>query len=325
MSLLEVSDLVVRFELADHGWRKRSLCAVGGVSFTLERGEWLGLVGESGCGKSTLGRALLGLERISGGQVLFNGMDVTSLRGAARRQLHRSAQLIFQDPFTALNPRVAVGDAIAEVLRVHRVVPRDACRQRVAQLLTVVGLDPVFAGRYPHEFSGGQRQRIGIARALALEPALLIADEPVSALDVSVQAQILSLLRDLHRTLQFACLFIAHDLAVVRAMCPRAMVMYLGQVVEAGPTEQLFMAPLHPYTAALVAAVPDIDKALGHGGQPGDVTSAAMLMDGDRPRTGIPFAGCPFRPRCPRAATRCRNEAPALRNAGPGRAYACHL
>ena len=258
--LLEVEDLRVRFKAAG---RNRELRAVDGVSFSVGRGESLGLVGESGCGKTTVGNAIIGLVPISGGHIKFDGKDMAGVRGGAQKRFRQQAQMIFQDPFGALNPRMSVGSSIAEVLKVHHLVrgrnERDA---RVAELLKAVGLESEYAWRYPHEFSGGQRQRIGIARALALRPALIIADEPVSALDVSVQAQILNLMKELQDKMSLSYLFIAHDLAVVRYMCDRILVMYLGKIVESGSSAELFTRPAHPYTEALLSAVPDVDKGM---------------------------------------------------------------
>jgi peptide/nickel transport system ATP-binding protein len=261
MPLLEVKNVCVCYRSRGGPEPRRKVVAVDGVSFDLDRDERLGLVGESGSGKSSLARAILGLERIESGCVRIGGLDPAGER-TARRQIPRLAQLVFQDPLGSLNPRLRVGEAIAEVLRVHRIVPSERCGARVAELLALVGLDAGSGRRYPHEFSGGQRQRIGMARALAVQPALLIADEPVSALDVSIQAQILNLVLELQRQLHFACLFIAHDLAVVSLICPRVMIMRAGRVVEEGLTEQVFSRPAHPYTRALLAAVPDIERAL---------------------------------------------------------------
>jgi ABC-type oligopeptide transport system ATPase subunit len=259
MSLLEVRNVTVRFRDAT-GSDLRA--AVDRVCLSLDRGTSLGLVGESGSGKTTLGKAILKLQPVHEGEILFEGQSIAGLRGSALKGFRRRAQMIFQDPMGALDPRQTVGSALEEVLAVHRLIPRERRSARISELLGQVGLDSRQATRYPHEFSGGQRQRVGIARALALEPELLIADEPVSALDVSVQAQILNLLADLQTQLGFACLFIAHDLAVVRYLCPRVAVMCRGQIVESGETETVFSAPQHPYTAQLLAAVPDVQAAL---------------------------------------------------------------
>ncbi|MFH0909437.1 MAG: ATP-binding cassette domain-containing protein [bacterium] len=252
-ALLEVDGLRVSFGL---------LRAVDGVSFHVARGEIVGLVGESGSGKSTMGRAILRLENIESGQVLFDGQDVQSLRGEALRRFRRRAQMIFQDPFSSLNPRIRIGDALEEPLHVHNIVPREARRARAGELLDLVGMEAGHLDRYPHEFSGGQRQRIVIARAMAVQPDLIIADEPVSALDVSVQAQVLALLKELQRRTGCAYLFVAHDLAVVRNLCDRVLVMQQGRIVEAGRIADVYDRPQHPYTRALLAAVPDIEGGL---------------------------------------------------------------
>ncbi|MCX6995711.1 MAG: ABC transporter ATP-binding protein [Kiritimatiellaeota bacterium] len=291
------------------------------MSFALEAGETLGLVGESGCGKSTLGRALLRLEPIHGGRVVFAGMDLAALRGRALKTFRGQAQMIFQDPQGALNPRLAVGGMLGEAHAVHRRCRRAEQAGRVAELLRAVGLDPAYARRYPHEFSGGQRQRLGLARALAVQPRLIIADEPVSALDVSVQVQILNLLQDLQRDLNLALLFIAHDLAAVRYLCHRVLVMYLGRIVESGPAVAIYAQPRHPYTAALLAAVPDVEKGL----QARRAGTPRQLLRGDVPSPADVIPGCPFHPRCPRAEARCRVEIPALREIETGRYTACHF
>jgi len=291
--------------------------ALTNVSLDVFAGETVGLVGESGCGKSTLGRTLLRLYDVNGGRILFKGRDITSLSQRELRPLRADMQMVFQDPYASLNPRRRIGDLIAEPLRVHR-KPDGARRTaadvaaRVAELLELVGLRPDHLPRYPHEFSGGQRQRIGIARALALEPALVVADEPVSALDVSVQAQVVNLLADLQERLSLTYVFIAHDLAVVRQIATRTAVMYLGAIVEIGETLDVFARPAHPYTAALLAAVP------GRGAAPVPVV-------GEVPSPWNPPSGCRFHPRCPRAEARCATERPLLRAVAPGRLAACHF
>jgi len=252
-ALLSVENLSVRFG---------PLQAVGGVSLEVARGEIVGLVGESGSGKSTLGRAILRLEKVDSGRVVFDGQDVLSLKGEDLRRYRRRAQMVFQDPFSSLNPRIRVGDALEEPLAVHNIVPRESRRARAGELLEMVGLQQEHLDRYPHEFSGGQRQRIVIARAMAVQPELIIADEPVSALDVSVQAQVLILLKELQRKTGCAYLFVAHDLAVVRNLCDRVLVMQKGRIVESGPIEDVYDRPQHPYTQALLAAVPDIERGL---------------------------------------------------------------
>ncbi len=293
----------------------RVLHAVDAVSLRVARGETLGLVGESGCGKSTLGRCLLRLQPVTDGAVRFAGQDITELSPRALRPLRARMQMVFQDPVASLNPRRRVGDLIAEPLRVHRLPDgrrrsADAVAARLAELLDLVGLRADQMGRYSHEFSGGQRQRIGIARALALAPELVVADEPVSALDVSVQAQVVNLLMDLQERLGLTMLFIAHDLAVVRQVATRVAVMYLGSIVETGPVQEVFAQPAHHYTAALLAAVPG-------GG------NLAPPLRGEVPSPLDPPAGCKFHTRCPRAEARCSAERPVLR--GAGREVACHF
>lgn len=319
MPLLEVHDLHVHFPV-EHGFLGRPTAhvrAVHGVSLTVEPGEAVGLVGESGCGKTTLGRAILRLVDPTSGRIVFDGTDITRLSQNALRPLRRRFQMIFQDPFGSLDPRVTVGESIGEALDIHRLTPApNARRDRIRELLAAVGLDPDAAGRYPHEFSGGQRQRIGIARALAVEPALIVCDEPVSALDVSVQAQVVNLLQDLQRQRNLAYLFISHDLAVVEHLCQRIVVMYLGQVIESGPAREICRNPRHPYTEALLSAVPEVDP---------DRRRNRILLGGDIPSPLNPPSGCPFHPRCPKAESRCRTEAPPLRPVGPDQSAACHL
>ncbi len=310
--LLAVENLRVAF-----GPRQRARPAVADVSFTVQAGESVGLVGESGCGKSTTARALLRLLPRQGGLIRFGGRDIDALRGAALRNFRRQAQIIFQDPFGSLNPRLTIGAALSEPLRVHFGLSAAQCRPRVMDLLRAVELEPAAARRYPHEFSGGQRQRIGIARALALDPKLLVADEPVSALDVSVQAQILALLRSLSRQRHCALLLIAHDLAVVRWMCARVLVMYAGRILEAGPPAELFQHPAHPYTAALVAAVPTLAARRA--------SAARLRLAPDRERVAETPPGCVLAGRCPRAVARCWEERPSGRELAPARWSACHF
>jgi oligopeptide/dipeptide ABC transporter ATP-binding protein len=290
--------------------------AVDGVSFDIAPGETLGLVGESGSGKSTVGRAVLRLEPPTAGVVRFEGHDLASLDAATMRATRRRMQIVFQDPLGALNPRRTIGDSVAEGLVIHRLVPSAGLADRVAQLLEEVGLDASYAGRYPHEFSGGQRQRVGIARALAVEPRFVVCDEPVSALDVSVQAQVLNLLLDLRDRRQLAYLFIAHDLAVVQQVAHRVAVMYLGTIVEIGPARSIISTPRHPYTQALVSAVPDPNPASD---------KRRIVLAGEPPSPAAPPPGCPFAPRCfhPLRDARCNAERPALRIIGD-REVACH-
>jgi oligopeptide transport system ATP-binding protein len=319
--LLEVRNLVKHFPVGGglFGGPRGIVRAVDGVSFTIHRGETLGLVGESGCGKTTTGRCILQLERPTSGQVIFEGRDLTTLDDAALRPLRRRMQVIFQDPYSSLNPRMTVGQIIGEPLAVHGLVP-DAARRRarVQELLARVGLLPQHARRYPHQLSGGQRQRVGIARALALEPALIVCDEPVSALDVSIQAQIINLLEDLQAEYRLTYLFIAHDLAVVRHISDRVAVMYLGKIVELADRKSLYDAPLHPYTRALLAAVPIPDPEL-------EARRERVVLKGEVPSPLKPPPGCVFHPRCPIAVERCRVEAPVLREVTPGHWAACHL
>ena len=281
----------------------RSLHALTDVSLTVARGETLGIVGKSGCGKSTLARCLVRLHEPDSGEISFEGNDVLSLRGGTRRAYNRQVQMIFQDPFGSLNPRMTVGACLSEALAVHAIVPRPEIPGRVASLLDLVHLSADSAARYPHEFSGGQRQRIGIARALAVDPALIIADEPVSALDVSVQAQIVNLLLELQRDLGLTLVFITHDLRLVRHLTHRVAVMYLGRIVEIGPTEQLFAAPRHPYTSALINAAPRLVP-----GRPARTDAAP----GELPSPLSPPTGCAFHPRCRLAEPRCALQRPDL-------------
>ncbi|MBK9138158.1 MAG: dipeptide ABC transporter ATP-binding protein [Verrucomicrobia bacterium] len=318
MPLLDVQDLRVHLPVRGPVWSRPTVVrAVDGVSLTVEAGEAVGLVGESGCGKTTLGRAVLRLVEPTAGRIVFDGRELTKLERGALRGLRRRMQMVFQDPFNSLNPRRTVGESVGEALDIHRLAPTRAARsERIAGLLTSVGLDPAHADRYPHEFSGGQRQRIGIARALAVDPQLLVCDEPVSALDVSVQAQVINLLRDVQRERGLAYLFISHDLAVVEHFCQRIAVMYLGRVVETGPSRAVCRQPRHPYTQALLSAVPVVDP---------QSKRPRIILTGEVPSPLAPPPGCPFHPRCPVAEGRCRTEAPALRMGSDGRAVACHL
>jgi len=290
--------------------------AVNGVSFTIPTGETLGLVGESGCGKTTVARTVLRLEEPTSGSVHFGEIDVLGLQGNDLRAFRRRMQIIFQDPYGSLNPRMRVGHAIGEGLRIHRVVPKGDIPERVGTLLAEVGLDTSAARRYPHEFSGGQRQRIGIARSLAVEPDFIVCDEPVSALDVSVQAQVINLLTDLQQRRGLSYLFIAHDLAVIRQVAQHTAVMYLGHFVETGPTTEILSGPHHPYTQALLSAVPEPDPSSQR---------QRIVLSGDLPSPAHPPAGCPFHTRCfhPLKDSRCLTERPTLRTVGATEA-ACH-
>ncbi len=293
--------------------------AVDGVSFAIRRGETLGLVGESGSGKSTTGLAVLRMLTPTAGRIVFEGQDIAPHRGAELLAVRRRMQMVYQDPYGSLNPRMTIRSIVGEPLAVHGMDgDKKATREKVASLIASVGLLPDMADRYPHEFSGGQRQRIGIARALALEPSLLIADEPVSALDVSIQAQVINLFMDLQERLGLTYLFIAHDLAVVRHISTRIAVMYLGRLVEIADRDELYKNPLHPYTEALMAAVPVADPEV-------EARRPRTVISGEVPSALRPPPGCAFHTRCPRVMARCKTEQPRLREPAPGRAVACHL
>ena len=290
--------------------------AVDGVSFSIAEGETLGLVGESGCGKSTVGRAILRLIEPTAGSIRVAGQDITALSNREMRPFRREMQIIFQDPFSSLNPRMTAGDIVGEPLRTHRLARGKACEARVAQLFDRVGLSRAQMGNYPHQFSGGQRQRIGIARALALNPRLIVCDEPVSALDVSIQAQVINLLMDLQRDLKLSYLFISHNLAVVEHISHRIAVMYLGRIVETASKATIFTRPGHPYTEALLAAMPVPDPT---------IRDTRPALQGDVPSPVHPPSGCHFHTRCPFAVDRCKVETPLLREIAPGQHVACHL
>jgi peptide/nickel transport system ATP-binding protein/oligopeptide transport system ATP-binding protein len=317
--LLEVHDLKKHFPIRKGIFSRvvGHLRAVDGISFHIGRGETLGLVGESGCGKSTAGRAVLRLLEPTAGQILIGGEDITALDAKALLPYRQRMQMIYQDPYASLNPRMRAGDIVGEPLAIHRVCPSNERNDRVATLFTRVGLRPALMQSYPHEFSGGQRQRVGIARALALNPELIVGDEPVSALDVSIQAQIINLLMDLQDEYKLSYLFVAHDLGVVEHISHRVAVMYLGRIVEMTDKVSLFEAPLHPYTEALLSAVP-IPKA-------GAQRRKRVILAGDVPSPINPPSGCHFRTRCRYEMQRCRNEEPLLRQVLPDRWVACHL
>ena len=320
--ILRVDDLKVHFPVMSGVVFKKqvgSVRAVDGVSFTLRRGETLGLVGESGCGKSTTGLAVLRMLEPTAGRVVFEGQDLTGFGKARMRPLRRRMQMVYQDPYGSLNPRMKVADIVGEPLVVHGLVKdRQALRTRVGELLDTVGLLPYMAERYPHEFSGGQRQRIGIARALALEPSLIVCDEPVSALDVSIQAQVVNVFVELQQRLGLSYLFVAHDLAVVRHVSDRIAVMYLGRIVEIAPRDALYKEPLHPYTQALLAAVPVADPQV-------EARRVRQPITGEVPSALKPPSGCRFHTRCPQAMERCRTEDPVPVTLGGVRVVACHL
>jgi peptide/nickel transport system ATP-binding protein len=317
-ALLEVRGLAKHFPIRRGVFSRISghVRAVDGIDLDLSRGETLGLVGESGSGKTTAGRCILRLMEPTGGSIRFEGTDLLSLPPAAMRKMRREMQVIFQDPYGSLNPRMKVGTIVGEPLAIHRIARGREREDRVAELLRRVGLDPSVMKRYPHEFSGGQRQRIGIARALALKPKLVICDEPVSALDVSIQAQVVNLLMDLQEEFTLAYLFIAHDLSVVEHISDRVAVMYLGKIVESAGAETLYRDPKHPYTKALLSAIPVPDP-----GNP----PRRVLLKGDLPSPASPPPGCAFHPRCPVAEERCRREEPPLLEVGNGHLASCHL
>ena len=313
--ILRAHDLTKVYSVRGTG---QTLQAVAGVSLSLARGETLGVVGESGCGKSTLARLLVRLEEPTSGRIEMDGKDITHVRGSDLRTLHRRIQMVFQDPYASLNPRMTIGRALEEVIEVHRLRPREQWSARARELLNLVGMSPAMARRYPHQLSGGQRQRVGIARALAVEPEVIVLDEPVSALDVSVRSGIMNLLAKLQDELGLAYVFISHDLAMVRHISDRVAVMYLGKIVETGPWEPVSDAPLHPYTLALQQAVPIADPDV-------EATRQVRTLVGEVPDPAAPPPGCPFHPRCPLAEEICREIPPLLALLSPDHRAACHV
>jgi len=316
--LLRVEDLMMHFPIYRGVFQRQvgAVRAVDGVSFEVRRGETLGLVGESGCGKSTTGRTILQLYKPTAGRVNFDGVDLVGLKGESLRKMRRKIQMIFQDPYASLNPRMTVEQLVGEPLMVHNVATGEEIKQRVAHLLDLVKLNPAFAGRYPHEFSGGQRQRIGVARALALQPSFVICDEPISALDVSIQAQVVNLLEELQEQFNLTYLFIAHDLSMVKHISDRVAVMYLGVIVELASRDELYAKPLHPYTQALLSAVPIPDPVA-------DAKRQRTILKGDVPSPVNPPSGCRFRTRCPIAQDVCSQSRPEFREIRPGHFVAC--
>jgi oligopeptide/dipeptide ABC transporter ATP-binding protein len=321
-TLVEVQDLKVHFPVSMGSLIKKKIGdikAVDGVSFTISRGETLGLVGESGSGKTTTGNALLQLDRPTGGKIFFEGQDITGIAKKEIRKLRRRMQIIFQDPFSSLDPRMKVSDVIGEPLVIHQMAGNQKeYKDQTAELLKVVGLDPSMGDRYPHEFSGGQRQRIGVARALAVKPSFIVCDEPVSALDVSIQAQIINLLEDLQEQFNLTYLFIAHDLSVVRHISNRIAVMYLGKLVEIADRMELYHNPLHPYTRALLSAVPIPNPTV-------EAKREHIILKGEVPSPLFPPPGCHFHPRCESAKEECRIQKPRMKEISPGHVVSCHL
>ena len=319
-ALLQVRDLKMHFPIYRGVFQRQvgAVRAVDGISFDVIRGETLGLVGESGCGKSTTGRTILQLYKPTAGEVNFDGANLITLHGEDLRKMRRKMQMIFQDPYASLNPRMTVEQIVGEPLIAHNVATGKEIEERVKHLLEIVGLNPSFISRYPHEFSGGQRQRIGVARALALQPSFIICDEPISALDVSIQAQVVNLLEELQEQFNLTYLFIAHDLSMVRHISKRVAVMYLGVIVELTDRDELYNSPLHPYTQALLSAVPVPDPVL-------DAQRKRTILEGDVPSPANPPSGCRFRTRCPIAQPLCAESRPDFREVKPGHFVACHL
>jgi len=318
--LVEIKDLRMWFPITQGIIIQRhvgDIKAVDGVSFTIRKGETLGLVGESGCGKTTTGRAILQLYRPTGGEVLFEGTELCTLKGEKLRRMRRNMQMIFQDPYASLNPRMTVGNIVGEPLEVHNIMRGAELRERVQELLRIVGLNPYFVNRYPHEFSGGQRQRIGVARALALQPDFIVCDEPISALDVSIQAQIINLLEELQTEFNLTYLFIAHDLSVVRHISDRVAVMYLGKIAELTDRNTLYEDPQHPYTKSLLSAVPIPDPVI-------EEKRERIILKGDVPSPANPPSGCNFRTRCPVVMDICAEVDPEWKDTGGGHWVACH-
>ncbi len=319
--LLHVDQLVKHFPIMKGALIRKqvgAVHAVDGISFDIYRGETLGLVGESGCGKSTTGRAILQLHKPTSGKVEFEGKDLVNMKAEDLRHMRRQMQMIFQDPYASLNPRMTIGEIIGEPLLIHGIMDKKGAEKRVEELLAVVGLNPSFANRYPHEFSGGQRQRVGVARALALQPTLIVCDEPISALDVSIQAQVVNMLEDLQHQLGLTYLFIAHDLSMVRHISNRVAVMYLGVMVELASRDDVYQNPLHPYTQALLSAVPIPDPFA-------EEKRKRQILHGEIPSPINPPSGCRFRTRCPLATDICAQLRPEWREATPGHFVACHL